>query len=146
VDPAQGPRVLLLPQVRKIAIANPQHAPYGRAAVEALKKEGLYDLLQGKLVMGENISQAAQFVQSGNADAGIIALSLALSPAMSSAGHFAELPAADYTPLEQAAVILKNSKDKATAALFLDYLRRPEIASLLAHYGFALPSAGGNSK
>ena len=146
VDPAQGPRVLLSPQVRKIAIANPQHAPYGRAAVEALKNEGLYDKLQDKLVMGENISQAAQFVQSGNADAGIVALSLALSPAMSSAGRFAEIPAADYTPLEQAAVILKSSKQKATAALFLDFLRRPEIASLLAHYGFVLPAAGEKPK
>jgi molybdate transport system substrate-binding protein len=143
VDPSSGLRVLLLPQVSRIAIANPQHAPYGRAAVEALKREGLYDLLKGKLVMGENISQAAQFVQSGNADAGILALSLAVSPAMSSAGRYFELPAADYTPLEQAAVILKSSRDKATAALFLNYLRRPEIASLLAHYGFALPAAGG---
>jgi molybdate transport system substrate-binding protein len=146
VNPAQGPRALLLPEVRKIAIANPQHAPYGRAAVEALRNEGLYDALQGKLVMGENISQAAQFVQSGNADAGILALSLALSPAMNSAGRYAELPVSDYTPLEQAAVILKSSKDKTTAALFLDYLRRPEIASLLARYGFALPAAGGKSK
>ena len=146
VDPAQGLRALLSPQVRKIAIANPEHAPYGRAAVEALQHEGLYDALQGKLVMGENISQAAQFVQSGNADAGIVALSLALAPAMRSAGRFAELPVGDYKPLVQAAVILKSSKDKATAALFLDYLRRPEIASLLAQYGFALPAAGGKPK
>ncbi len=146
VDPSQGLRTLLSPQVRKIAIANPQHAPYGRAAVEALKKEGLYDALQGKLVMGENISQAAQFVQSGNADAGIVALSLAVSPAMKSAGRFAELPASDYAPLEQAAVILKSSRDKATAALFLDYIRRPEIAALLAHYGFVLPAATGKRK
>jgi len=143
IDPAQGLRTLLSPQVRKIAIANPQHAPYGRAAVEALKHEGLYDALQAKFVLGENISQAAQFVQSGNADAGIVALSLALSPAMKSAGRFAELPASDYTSLEQAAVILKSSRDKAAAALFLNYLRRPEITALLAQYGFVLPGAGG---
>ena len=140
LDPAQGLRALLAPAVHKIAIANPQHAPYGRAAVEALKAEGLYDALQSKLVLGENISQAAQFVQSGNADAGIIALSLALSPKMKSAGRFAELPAGDYTPLVQAAGIIKSSPQKQTAAAFLDFLRRPEIAALLANYGFSLPA------
>lgn len=146
IDPSQGLRALLSPQVRKIAIANPQHAPYGRAAVEALRKEGIYSAVQSKIVMGENISQAAQFVQSGNADAGILALSLAVSPAMKSAGRFAELPASDYTPLEQAAVILKSSKEKATAALFLDYIRRPEITALLSHYGFVMPAATGKPK
>ena len=146
VDPSQGLRALLSPQVRKIAIANPQHAPYGRAAVEALKNQGLYDALQGKLVLGENISQAAQFVQSGNADAGILALALALGLAMRSAGHFAEVPTSSYTPLEQAAVILKSSREKATAALFLDYIRRPEIVSLLAQYGFTRPTQGARSK
>ena len=139
IDPAQGLRALLAPSVRKIAIANPQHAPYGRAAVEALKSEGVYDALQSKLVLGENISQAAQFVQSGNADAGIIALSLALSPKMSSAGRFAELPVGDYTPLVQAAGIIKSSKQKQAAAAFLDFLRRPQIAGLLTRYGFSLP-------
>jgi len=146
VDPAQGLRALLAPTVRKIAIANPQHAPYGRAAVEALKTEGLYDALQSKLVLGENISQAAQFVQSGNADAGIIALSLALSPKMSSEGRFAELPSGDYAPLVQAAGILKSSQQKQTAAAFLDFLRRPAIAVLLARYGFALPTASTKAK
>ena len=146
VNPAQGLRALLSPAVRKIAIANPQHAPYGRAAVEALKSEGLYDAVKDKLVLGENISQATQFVQSGNADAGILALSLALSPAMSSAGRYADVPQRDYTPLFQAAGILKSSQQKATAAAFLDFLRRPETARLLAHYGFALPVAGGHAK
>ncbi|HVJ05662.1 MAG TPA: molybdate ABC transporter substrate-binding protein [Candidatus Saccharimonadales bacterium] len=140
LNPAQGLRALLSPQVARVAIANPQHAPYGRAAVEALKKEGLYDQLQSKLVMGENISQAAQFVQSGNADAGIIAISLALSPAMKSAGRYSEIPASDYAPLEQAAVVLKNAKDKATAAQFLEYIRRPEIVQLLSQYGFTPPA------
>jgi len=141
LDLNQGLRALRSPEVKRIAIANPQHAPYGRAAVEALKKEGLYDSVQGKLVMGENISQAAQFVQSGNADAGVIALSLAMSPAMKAAGRFVEVPANDHAPLEQAAVILKSSHDKTTAALFLDYIRKPEIVSLLAKYGFTVPAA-----
>jgi molybdate transport system substrate-binding protein len=91
--------------------------------------------------MGENISQAAQFVQSGNADAGLLALSLAVAPAMKSAGRFVEIPADDHAPLEQAAVILKSSRDKATAALFLDYIRKPEIVSLLARYGFTMPAS-----
>jgi molybdate transport system substrate-binding protein len=138
---SQGPRALLSPQAKRIAIANPQHAPYGRAAVEALKKEGLYDLLQSKLVMGENISQTAQFVQSGSADAGLVALALALSSQMKSSGRFVEIPASDYAPIEQAAVILKNSKDKATAALFLDYIRKPEIVRLMGQYGFVSPAA-----
>jgi molybdate transport system substrate-binding protein len=96
--------------------------------------------------MGENISQTAQFVQSGNADAGIVALSLAISPAMKNAGCFVEIPLSDYTPLEQAAVVLKSSKDKATAALFLNYIKKPEIARLLADYGFSMPAAGGKTK
>lgn len=141
VDPAKGLRVLLSPRVSRIAIANPAHAPYGRAAVEALKSAGLYKTIQHKLVFGENISQTAQFVQSGGADAGIVALSLALSPAMRSAGRFAELPLSGYTPLQQAAVILKSSRNRAGAEEFLAYLRRPEIAALLASYGFALPAA-----
>jgi molybdate transport system substrate-binding protein len=143
---SQGLHALQSTEAKRIAIANPQHAPYGRAAVEALRKERLYDTLQSKFVMGENISQTAQFVQSGNADAGIVALSLALSPAMKSAGRFVEVPASDYTPLEQAAVILKSSKDKATAALFLNYVRKPEIVRLLAQYGFTLPAANSKSK
>jgi molybdate transport system substrate-binding protein len=141
IDPAQGLRVLRSPKVRRIAIANPEHAPYGRAAVQAFKTEGLYEAVQSKLVLGENISQAAQFVQSGNADAGILALSLARSKAMSSAGRYAELPVSDYVPLVQTAGILKSSQNKQDAAAFLAFIRRPEISALLAHYGFALPVA-----
>jgi len=141
IDPAQGLRVLRSPKVRRIAIANPDHAPYGRAAVEALKTEGLYDAVQSKLVLGENIAQTAQFVQSGNADAGILALSLARSQAMSSAGVYAELPVSDYAPLVHTAGILKSSQNKQDAAAFLAFIRRPEIAALLSHYGFALPVA-----
>ncbi len=144
LDLSKGLHALLSPEAKRIAIANPQHAPYGRAAVESLKKEGLYDSLQSKFVMGENISQTAQFVQSGSADAGILAHSLVLSPQMKNAGHFVEIPDSDHAPLEQAAVILKSSKDQATAALFLDFVRKPEIVSLMSQYGFTLP--GGKSK
>jgi molybdate transport system substrate-binding protein len=143
LDLSKGLHALLSPEAKRIAIANPQHAPYGRAAVESLKKEGLYDSLQSKFVMGENISQTAQFVQSGAADAGILAHSLVLSPQMKNAGHFVEIPDSDHAPIEQAAVILKSSKDKATAALFLDFIRKPEIVRLLSQYGFTLPGTGG---
>jgi molybdate transport system substrate-binding protein len=144
LDLSQGLRALQSPSAKRIAIANPKHAPYGRAAVEALKKEGLYDSLQSKFVMGENISQTAQFVQSGNADAGILALSLVLSPQMKSSGHFVKLAASDYTPLEQAAVIVKSSKNKTAAERFLAFLRKPETVKLLSQYGFTLPA--GKSK
>lgn len=141
LDISHGLRALQSPQAKRIAIANPQHAPYGRAAIESLKKEGLYDSLQSRLVMGENISQTAQFVQSGNADAGLLALSLVLSPQMKSAGRFVEVPESDHAPIEQAAVILERSKDKATSALFLDFVRKPEIVRLMSQYGFTLPGA-----
>jgi molybdate transport system substrate-binding protein len=141
-----GLRALLSPEAKRIAIANPQHAPYGRAAVEAFKKEGLYEELRSRFVMGENISQTAQYVQSGAADAGILALSLVVSPQMKSAGRYVEIPASDYAPLEQAAVVLKSSKDKVGAALFLNFIRRPEIVRLLAQYGFTMPGDGGKSR
>jgi molybdate transport system substrate-binding protein len=141
LDLSKGLHALLDPAAKRIALANPAHAPYGRAAVEALKKEGLYDALQPKFVLGENISQAAQFVQSGNAEAGLVALSLALSPQMKAAGHYVELPATDYPAMEQAAVVLKSARDKQAAAEFIEFLRRSEIVALMEQYGFTLPRA-----
>jgi len=139
IDVARGLGVLAEPDVRKIAIANPEHAPYGRAAVAALQHEGLYDRVRDKLVLGENISQAAQFAVSGSADVGIVALSLALSPTMKDQGKFFEIPESSYPPIDQAAVILKSSRNKDAARQFLDFLRRPEIAALMRSYGFTLP-------
>jgi molybdate transport system substrate-binding protein len=135
-----GLSALLDPTIQKIAIANPEHAPYGRAAEEVLRKGGLYDRLHSKLVIGENISQAAQFVQSGNAQAGVIALSLALSPAMKD-GQRWEVPLDLYTPLQQSVVVLKSSANKAAALAFLKYLHSGEAEALLARYGFSLPAA-----
>jgi molybdate transport system substrate-binding protein len=93
LDLARGLAMLAEPGVRRIAIANPEYAPYGRAAVAALRHEGLYDRVRTKFVLGENISQAAQFAQSGNADAGLIALSLALAPTMRASGRYVDIPA-----------------------------------------------------
>lgn len=139
-----GLSTLLDPRIQKVAIANPEHAPYGRAAVAALKQAGLYDQLKPKLVIGENISQAAQFVQSGSAEAGIIALSLALSPAMKD-GHRWLVPENLYPPLDQSVVILKSSANKAASKSFLEFLHTPDAQSALSRYGFALP-AGGAAK
>ncbi|HUI84142.1 MAG TPA: molybdate ABC transporter substrate-binding protein [Candidatus Binatia bacterium] len=132
--------MLLQPAVQRIAIANPAHAPYGRAAMAALEHYGLKDRLAARLVLGENISQAAQFVQSGNAQAGLIALSLALSPAMKNAGQFWELPQEAYPQIVQSVGIVSASKHRRAAQAFLDYLSSPEAGALLEQYGFGLPS------
>jgi molybdate transport system substrate-binding protein len=127
------------PKVQRIAIANPQHAPYGRAAMAALEHFGLKDKVAAKLVQGENISQAAQFVQSGNAQAGLIALSLALSPAMKDAGRYWELPSDLYPALSQVAAIVSASKHKAAAEAFLNYVTSPEGRAILQQYGLRAP-------
>jgi molybdate transport system substrate-binding protein len=141
LDLSTGINGLLDPSIRKIAIANPAHAPYGRAAEEALKKAGIYDRIKDKLVLGENISQTAQFVETGNADIGIVAESLALSPTMKSEGRYVEVPIALYSPLEQAAIILKSSRNQAIAKQFLNYLKRPASQQILIRYGFSLPQS-----
>ncbi len=140
LDLGQGVRVLLDPSIKKIALANPEHAPYGRAAVAAIKHENIYDKVFDNFVLGENISQAASFVASGSADIGIVALSLALAPAMKEKGRYVEIPADQYPPLEQAAVILKSSQKKDIARQFIDFLKTPPILELLRSYGFSVPS------
>lgn len=126
--------------VKKIAIANPAHAPYGRAAVASLRAAGLYDQLKDKLVLGENISQAAQFVQSGNAQAGIIAYSLALSPAMRN-GKWWEIPAELYPAIEQSAVVLKAAKNEQAAREFLTFVTQGPGRAVLERCGFVAPPA-----
>jgi molybdate transport system substrate-binding protein len=137
----RGLQILLDPAVRKIAIANPEHAPYGRAAVAALQHEGIYDSVRSRLVLGENVSQSAQFVQSGNADIGIVALSLALGAAFRDAGTYYEIPAPLYPPIEQAAVVLKSSHSKDLARQFVAFLKRPDVARRLQTFGFGPPQA-----
>jgi molybdate transport system substrate-binding protein len=139
LDLGRGLKVLLDPGIHKIAIANPRHAPYGRAAVAAIQHEGIYDQVKSKFVMGEDISQTAQFVQSGNADVGIVALSLALAPAMKTKGRYIEVPTADYPSIVQAAVILKSSQNKEVAKQFLKFLKEPATLALMADYGFTVP-------
>lgn len=137
VDVTRGLSVLRDARVRRIAIANPLHAPYGRAAVAALQREQLYDAVKDKLVLGENISQTAQLADSGNAQVGIIALSLALGPALRASGTYVEIPANAHPPIQQAAVVLASSKNRDAAARFLAYLRSAEAQATLRRFGFA---------
>jgi molybdate transport system substrate-binding protein len=135
-----GIKALLDPSVKKISLANPATAPYGRAAEAALRHFGIYDQVSSRLVVGENISQAAQFVESGNAQAGLIALSRALAPAMKDKGRYWTVPLDAYPTLNQAAVVLSRSKQRDAARKFLEFLRSPEATSLLTSYGFSLPA------
>lgn len=137
IDVRKGLTVLTSHAVKKIAIANPSHAPYGRAAEAALKSAGLWDSVSSKLVLGENIAQTAQFVQSGNADVGIVALSLVLAPAMKGQGKYFVVPQDLYPPMQQAAVVLKTSQHKTLARSFLQFIKSSEITFLLRRYGFS---------
>src|SRR6201993_4509501 len=132
----QGMAVLLDSSVKKIAIANPEHAPYGRAAVAALKHAGLYDRVADRLVLGENVAQAAQFVESGNAQVGFVALAHAVAPGLRGKGKYWGVPAGDYPPLAQGVVVLSHSQHKKDAAQFLEYIKTKESAELLEKYGF----------
>lgn len=125
-------------RVKKITIANPEHAPYGRAAVAALQKAGLYDELKPKLVLGENISQAAQFAQSGSAQIGIVARSLTSAESMKD-GESWEIPAAYYPPILQEAVIVNASQNKTAAKAFLDFVRSNDGRKILSKYGLTMP-------
>ncbi len=126
------------PSLHHLAIANPQHAPYGRAAQAALRKMGIYDSVEAKLVLGENISQTLQFAQSGAADAGIVALSLVSAPSVKDQGRYWEIPIEDYPRIEQGGVIVKESPD---AREFRSWLMSPGGRTILKRYGFSLPGA-----
>jgi molybdate transport system substrate-binding protein len=134
-----GVRALLDPGVRKIAIANPKHAPYGRAAEAALKKLEVYDQVKDRLVLGENVAQAAQFVETGAADAGVIALSLALAPTLREKGKYWEVPLDAYPRLEQGGVILSWARDRQAADALRAFVLGPEGKAVLRRYGFFLP-------
>jgi molybdate transport system substrate-binding protein len=142
LDINKGFAALRDPAVQKVAIANPQHAPYGRAAEEALRRAGVYDAVKDRFVLGENISQAAQFVESGNADAGILALSLVLSPGLKEKGRFWRVPEDLYTSIQQGAVVVRASQNRQGAQAFLEYVKTPATAALLERCGFVLPAKG----
>jgi molybdate transport system substrate-binding protein len=139
VDVKKGMDALLEPAIKKVAIANPKHAPYGRAAVSAMEHYKIYDRLKDKFVMGENISQTLQFAQSGAADIGIIALSLALAPTVQSAGTYWLVPADAHPSIAQGVVIVKASKSQDAGRTFLEFLKTPSTKAIMKRYGFVLP-------
>ena len=124
-------------RVRKFAIAHPVHAPYGRAAREALQTAGLWDALSANLVIGENVSQAAQFATSGNAQGGLFALSLALAPTFPRAGAYIVVPETLHAPLRQKKVLMRQATEPARA--FFDHLDTAEVRDVFSRYGFTVP-------
>ncbi len=132
-------RALAAGQIRRFAIANPEHAPYGRAAEQALRKLGLWDGLRGRMVLGENVSQAAQFAASGSTQGGIFAYSLALAPQLAKLGRYVLLPEELHDPLRQRMVLVKGAGD--TARAFYAWLQQPAAREVFVRYGFTLPQA-----
>jgi molybdate transport system substrate-binding protein len=123
--------------IRRFAIANPEHAPYGRAAEEALRKTGSWDSLKTRLILGENVSQAAQFASGGSAEGGIFAYSLALGPQIAKLGRYAVIAEHLHEPLRQRMVLVKGAGDAARA--FYAYLQQPPARAIFRRYGFSLP-------
>lgn len=134
-----GIKALVERSVRKVAIANPEHAPYGRAAEAAMKKLGVYDQVKGKLVLGENISQTAQFLETGAADVAIIALSLALAP--TTTVKYAEIPADSHPEILQGGAVVAKAQDKPAAQLFADFIRGEKGLAIMARFGFVPPKS-----
>jgi molybdate transport system substrate-binding protein len=138
--PIESQGLRALQGASRVAIANPRHAPYGKAAEAALRQAGMWTTVSKKLVLGENVAQAGQFVQSGAADAAIVAKSLALAPAMRDAGRFWEIPDTTYAPLTQGGLILPWARSREAATRVRDYLLSDAGRQLLAANGFALPT------
>jgi molybdate transport system substrate-binding protein len=134
-----GLQALVDPSVKRVAIANPRHAPYGRAAEAALRATGVYEAVHDRLVLGDNVAQTAQFVESGAADVGMIALSLALAPAMRDRGRFWEVPLELYPQLDQGGVIMSACQNPSAARTITDFLRSSTGRAIFRRYGFALP-------
>ena len=140
LDLSAGVAATSQPAIKRLAIANPAHAPYGRAAREALQQANQWESVQPRLVLGENISQTAQFVETGNADAGIVALSLVLSPRLKNVGRYVEIPESAHAPLEQAAVLTTRGATNARARAYLEFLRSSDARTIFDEFGFRLPN------
>jgi molybdate transport system substrate-binding protein len=139
LDVSKGLSVLAAEKNLKIAVANPEHAPYGQRAIESLKYYSVYESIKEELIYGENISQAAQFCLSGNADAGILALSLALSPSMKDKGKYFLIDQKSHQPLEQAYVILNSAKGKKESFAFAEFIETKAAKAIFEKNGFILP-------
>ncbi|CQR42587.1 Molybdate-binding periplasmic protein [Thiomonas sp. CB3] len=132
----QGEQILRKGDFAHVSIANPKTAPYGTAAIEAMKKMGVYDALKPKIVEGSNIGQTFDFVATGNAQAGFVALSQAIGAGK---GQWWVVPQADYAPIDQSAILLKLGENKAVAKAYLDFLRGPEARTVIEKYGYTIP-------
>ena len=139
LDLRRGLAALTDARVRRVALANPKYAPYGRAAVAALRSAKLYDTLQPKFVTGESLAQAAQLVESGNADVGVLSRSLVLGPVLTAEGSYVDVPSSLHPPVDQAAVVLKTSRAGALARSFVAFLSGGEATRHLQRLGFSLP-------
>jgi len=140
LDVKKGLAILKDPSVKRIAIAKPETAPYGERSVELLKKQGIYESLKDKIVFGDNISQAAQFAFTGNAEIGFVALSLALAPDMAGKGDYYIVPQKLYTPIEQACILLKTAVWNTEASQFMKYVLSPATNTIWEKYGYSLPT------
>lgn len=136
LDPSANLDILSSNRINKIAIANPSHAPYGRAAVAAMSHFGVYDQVKSKLVTGESVAQAAQFAESGNAEAALIPMALASAENLRKTGHYVLVPPDSYPPLLQAAVVLRSSQNKPEAHRFVEFLRSPAAQKIFSENGF----------
>ena len=146
LDPAQGMRVFADPRLTRVAIANPDVAPYGRAARAALMHHGVWPQVQGKLAIGDNVAQAAQFVQTGNAQVGIVSLATVLSPRMKDVGRHYVVPQEGIAPLEQGVVVTQQGKANPLAARFVQFLQTKAARDILQRSGFGLPGAAAGGR
>lgn len=127
------------PKFTRIAIGNPKVAPYGKRAEESLRNAGIWDEVESRLVLGENVTQTAQFVESGNAQVGLIALSLAISPELAKKGGYALVPDDMHQPLEQGFIVTKRGAGNPLAAAFTKFMQSKEVKAILLRYGYSLP-------
>lgn len=134
---------LTAPRLRHLAIANPELAPYGAAARETLRAMGLWDLLSDRLVTGQNVAQAFQYVATGNAELGFVAFSQVLSPRNAQAGSRWKVPARLHAPIRQDAVLLLPGRANPAARALLEYLRSPAARNIMRRFGYAAPAAAG---
>jgi molybdate transport system substrate-binding protein len=139
LDVNKGLALLRDPRITRVAIANPDTAPYGRAAKAALERDGLWESVQAKLVIGENISQTSQFVQTGNAQVGLVSLASLRSPRLAGVGRYALVPDTGLAPIEQAAIVTKHGAGNPLAARFVRFLGSPAARAILERNGFSIP-------
>jgi molybdate transport system substrate-binding protein len=130
---------LTRPEVQRIAIANPDHAPYGVAAREAMQTAGVWEAVQPKLVLGENVQQTLQYAETGNVDVAIVALSLSVPAAEGTPGRWTLIPQELHPPIDQALAVIKDTKHQAAARAFAAFVNGPQGRPIMRKYGFVLP-------